>query len=303
VGGWARIAAFAALLVSVFVSAALLGGAIDPPGSVAEEDRGAETAEHSSPERADDHGSMDRPPTDAPRGEATPVTLPGLQVAQDGYRLVISRARRASGEPRARFEFQIVGRRGRPVREFEVAHEKRMHFIVVRRDLTSFQHLHPTMRPDGTWTVRVNLARGGVYRVFADFTRDGEQRTVGADVHVGGAYRPKPLPQPQTTARTEDGLGVSLDTEGTKAGESGRVAFEVRRDGELVNDRLEPYLGAKGHLVALREGDLAYLHTHPEGDELAFMAEYPSAGLYRLFVQFRYEGKVQTAAFTQQVPR
>ena len=32
---------------------------------------------------------------------------------------------------------------------------------------------------------------------------------------------------------------------------------------------MEPYLGAKGHLVALREGDLAYLHIHPEGGELA----------------------------------
>lgn len=302
-GARARIAAFAALLVSVFAAAALLGGAIDPPGSVAEEDRDDQVAGHSGREGADDHGSMDGPSNDAPRGEATPVALPGLQVAQDGYRLVVDRARRASGDPRARFEFQIVDRGGRPLREFEVAHEKRMHFIVVRRDVTSFQHLHPTMRRDGTWTTQVNLARGGVYRVFADFTREGAQRTLGADVHVGGPYRPEPLPRPQPTAKTEDGLVVSLDTEGANAGESGRVAFEVRRDGELVNDRLQTYLGAKGHLVALREGDLAYLHTHPEGDELAFMTEYPSAGSYRLFVQFRFEGKVQTAAFTQQVPR
>jgi hypothetical protein len=303
VGARARIAAFAALLVGVFAGAALLGGAINPPGSVAEEDRDDEAAEHSGQESADDHGSVERASTDASGGEATAVALPGLQVAQDGYRLVVDRARRGSGDPRARFEFQIVDRSGRPVREFDVAHEKRMHFIVVRRDMTSFQHLHPTMRPDGTWTTQVNLPRGGVYRVFADFTRSGEQRTLGADVHAGGPYRPEPLPRPQTTAQTEDGLVVSLDAEGAEAGESGRAEFEVRRDGERVNDRLQTYLGAKGHLVALREGDLAYLHTHPEGDELAFMAEYPSAGSYRLFVQFRFEGRVQTAAFTQRVPR
>lgn len=298
----ARIAAFAALLVGVFAAAALLGGALDPPGSVAE-DRGADAAERSGPDSADDHGSMEEGSADAPRAEATSVAPPGLQVAQDGYRLVVNRARLVGGGPRARFEFQIVDRRGAPVRDFEVSHEKRMHFIVVRRDTTSFQHLHPTMRPDGTWTARADLAKGGVYRVFADFTRAGEQRTLGADVHVGGPYRPAPLPRPQTTAQTEDGLVVSLDAEAVEAGEEGRVDFEVRRDGELVNDRLQPYLGAKGHLVALREGDLAYLHTHPENGELAFTAEYPSAGSYRLFVQFRIEGKVQTAAFTQRVPR
>lgn len=300
-GGPARIAAFAALLLGVFAGAALLGGAIDPPGSVAEEDRGAEVSRQRP--TGGDHGSMNGDSTDADGGKAPAPTLPGLQVAQDGYRLVVDRARLASGERQARFGFRIIDRRGAPVREFEVAHEKRMHFVVVRRDLTSFQHLHPTMRPDGTWTVRVNLASGGVYRGFADFTRDDDQRTLGADVHVGGAYRPEPLPPPQTTARTENGLVVSLETDGAKAGAAGQVAFEVRRDGEPVNDRLEPYLGAKGHLVALREGDLAYLHTHPEGDELAFVAEYPSAGSYRLFVQFRYDGKVQTAAFTQPVPR
>ena len=56
----------------------------------------------------------------------------------------------------------------------------------------------------------------------------------------------------------------------------------VSRDGEPVTD-LQPYLGAYGHLVALRDGDLGYLHVHPEGDtgpgpEIAFGTEFPSAG-------------------------
>ena len=29
---------------------------------------------------------------------------------------------------------------------------------------------------------------------------------------------------------------------------------------------LQPYLAAYGHLVALRQGDLAYLHVHPDGE-------------------------------------
>jgi len=153
------------------------------------------------------------------------------------------------------------------------------------------------MRDDGTWTQRVMFAHGGSYRVFADFERGGEQHTLGADVQVAGGFRAKPLPAPRRTVRTDGGLEVTLRAP------YGRVGFEVRDEGVVVNDRLEPYLGAKGHLVALRRGDLAYLHTHPQGDKLGFETTDPTAGAYRLFVQFSYEGRIHTAAFTQQVSR
>ena len=58
---------------------------------------------------------------------------------------------------------------------------------------------------------------------------------------------------------------------------------------------------AKGHLVALRQGDLAYLHVHPDANSLRFMAVFPTAGTYRLFLQFKVHGGVHTAAFTQEV--
>jgi hypothetical protein len=59
-------------------------------------------------------------------------------------------------------------------------------------------------------------------------------------------------------------------------------------------------------LVALREGDLAYLHVHPgdeAGDSVPFMTEFPSAGRYRLYLQFKHAGRVHTAEFTQDVAR
>jgi len=214
---------------------------------------------------------------------------------------VVDRDRFSTARRRTALAFRIVDASGRPVRRFELGHEKRMHLIVVRRDLSGFQHVHPTMGPDGIWTSRVDLRAGGVHRLFADFKHEGAKRTLGADVHVGGGYRPKAPRSPRSTARTEDGLEVSLRSGQANAGEEARVEFEVRDRGRLVTDRLQPYLGAAGHLVVLRAGDLAYLHTHAEDDELAFVAEYPSAGSYRLFVQFRYQVEVRTAAFTQEV--
>ena len=76
------------------------------------------------------------------------------------------------------------------------------------------------------------------------------------------------------------------------------MRFAISRGGRTI--RTQPYLGARGHLVALREGDLAFLHVHP-AEGLGFMATFPSAGRYRLFLQFKHDGRVQTVAFTQEV--
>jgi hypothetical protein len=81
--------------------------------------------------------------------------------------------------------------------------------------------------------------------------------------------------------------------------DGGRIAFTVTKDGQPVD--VEPYLGARGHLVALRERDLRYLHVHAEQDELAFEADFPSAGRYRLYLQFRAGGAVRTAELAVEV--
>jgi hypothetical protein len=282
-----RLSLFAALLAAVFAGAAVVGAAVNPSRSEVG-DGHARAKSDGMAEHGADHGGDT---------EISATTLPGLAVAQDGYRLALKRSTYNRDGGGQRVAFQILNAEGRPVRDFQVAHEKRMHFIVVRRDFEDFQHLHPRMRDDGTWTQRVKFAHGGSYRVFADFERGGEQHTLGADVQVAGDFRAKPLPAPRRTVRSDGGLAVTLRAR------DGRLGFEVRDRGVVVNDELDPYLGAKGHLVALREGDLAYLHTHPDGDELAFETTYPSAGAYRLFVQFSYEGRIHTAAFTQQVSR
>jgi hypothetical protein len=82
------------------------------------------------------------------------------------------------------------------------------------------------------------------------------------------------------------------------------VTLSVSDDDGPVED-LDPYLAALGHLVAIRTGDLAYLHVHPSeeaiepgGPDIEFTVEIPSAGTYRLFLDFSHGGEVHTAAFT-----
>ena len=57
-------------------------------------------------------------------------------------------------------DFGILGPDGEPVTDYQVAHDKELHLIVVRRDLTGFQHVHPSRAADGTWSVPLDLSDG-----------------------------------------------------------------------------------------------------------------------------------------------
>jgi hypothetical protein len=228
-----------------------------------------------------------------------PQPVRGLAVSEGG--LTLDLARRAA-TPGKRFDlaFRITDRAGRTVRDFDVEHTKRMHFIVVRRDMTGFQHLHPKQRPDGSWSVALTLADPGSYRVFADFSVNGKAYTLADDLTADGAVRSQELPAPVQSVDV-DGLRVRLTEGASRAGAESELGFTVTRHGKPV--AVEQYLGAKGHLVALRQGDLAFLHVHPDENSLKFMATFPTAGSYRLFLQFQTGGRVHTAAFTQEVAR
>ncbi|WP_420791665.1 hypothetical protein [Actinomycetospora straminea] len=244
-----------------------------------------------------------------PAATSTPAGGPdvsGLAVSEDGYTLDV-RATPARADTPGELAFRIVGPGGAPVTAFTPTHDEPLHLIVVRRDQSGFQHLHPAMGPDGTWRITTSLAPGD-HRVFADFAPDGrtEAMTLGRDIAVGGLYSPTPLPPPSTTATTADGYTVTL-TGALVPGTASPVTLSVSRNGAPVTD-LQPYLAAYGHLVALRTGDLAYLHVHPTGSPgdgrtpagpaVEFLAEVPSAGPYRLYLDFAHDGVVRTAEFT-----
>ena len=227
----------------------------------------------------------------------------GLASSRGGYTLTPTSTTLTSGN--ADLSYRIDGPDGHPVTAFDVEHDKRMHLIVVRRDTAGFQHVHPVMDHDGTWRIHLTGVQPGSYRAFADFTpTGGEGTTLGVDLAVPGAFEPAAY-GPSRVARV-DGYEVRLDGD-LVAGQTSKVTLTVTKDGAPVTD-LQPYLGAYGHLVALRTGDLAYLHVHPDGEPgdgktapgpaVTFYAEVPTATTYRLFLDFQHGGTVRTAEFT-----
>ncbi|MFG3208447.1 hypothetical protein [Streptomyces tendae] len=300
-----RIAAFAAALAATFGTAYGVGAGVDP------------IVADSAPAPHDEHGERDDPggpdePSSRPEGgdghgahESAPAG--GLQVSEGGYTLDLATPRVSAGQ-RTELRFTVRDASGDAVTAYRREHEKELHLVLASRDLVTYRHLHPTRAADGTWSTPVELPAAGGYRVFADFTpagEDAENLTLGADLAASGRYEPARLPVPSGTARA-DGYEVELDGS-LRPGKASELKLKVSRDGEPVGD-LQPYLGAYGHLVALRAGDLAYLHVHPNGEpgdgttepgpEISFTATAPSDGTYRLFLDLRHRGEVHTAAFT-----
>ncbi len=293
----AKLAAFGGGLVLAFAGAAGVGTAVgSPPAAAPRAAAGAHGGDHAAT-------------ADPAVGEAPATELPGgLMVSQTGYTLALAQDSLPAG-PSVPLAFQVIGADGTPVTAYRASHDEDLHLIAVRRDMTGFQHVHPVLGPDGTWSVPLDLS-AGTWRVFADFVPDqgqaaGQTLTLGADLAVAGDYQPTALPEPSVTAEV-DGYTVTLEGQ-LVPGEESELTLSVSRGGAPVTD-LQPYLAAYGHLVALRQGDLAYLHVHPAGEpgdgstqpgpDITFYATAPSTGDYRLYLDFQHDGVVRTAEFT-----
>lgn len=251
--------------------------------------RDADSAAANDPGRGAPQGT-----TDAGRHSA-PV---GLTVAANGLRLAPSATRIVSGF-RQEWTYRIRDEEGTTVADFEETHDRSAHLILVRRDLTRFQHLHPSLAADGRWTTEFRLPDPGAYRAFVDVVAEGRPTTLGVDLLASGPAEYE-APPGSTREAAADGYDVVMTPRDAAVGEASTVEFEVRRDGDAV--RLDPYLGALGHLVALRDGDLAYLHVHPEETSpedgvVRFAVRFPTSDGYRLFLQAKPDGDLITVAF------
>ena len=288
-----KLVGFLAAVAAIFGIAVGVGRAVGPV-----EDEVTAHDAHAS-------AATDREGPEASAEPASSAQIPGgLMVSQNGYTLDLGTERTSPGKDRP-VAFTITGPDGADVTEYDTEHEKKLHLIAVRRDFSGFQHVHPSLGDDGTWSTELDLTPG-TWRIFADFKATGaEALTLGTDLAVAGDFEPIGPAAENRTATVGD-YKVTLDGD-LAAGGDAKLTLSVTKDGEPVTD-LQPYLGAYGHLVALRGGDLAYLHVHPDGapgdgrtepgPDVVFYAAVPSAGTYHLYLDFQHEGVVRTASFT-----
>lgn len=194
----------------------------------------------------------------------------------------------------------------KPVRSFEVVHEKLYHLFVVSQDLKFFLHTHPEKQGEEDFHLRMRFPKPGMYRILSDFYPSGATpQLVASTVMVPGpgfhlepaGIREDLAPQNGENMRVE----LSLVPERPAAGQKVTMLFRL-----TPNRNIEPYLGTMAHMLAASSDLIDLIHNHPflatdpPGKDyklLQFNMSFPRAGIYRVWVQMQRKGVVNTVAF------
>lgn len=212
---------------------------------------------------------------------ASPIP-PGFTV--DGYTLVND----ANQPTASAVALHVRGPDGQRVTQFTESHGSTLHVVLIRPDLSGFQHLHPDITADGSFVVPLEH---GKWHIVVDGQPAGAAAPIVLATNVDDEVPidTVALPRPADKVTVGD---LAITRHGLDFTVTGKNGSPVQG--------LEPYLGQAAHLIAIREGDLAYQHLHAVDATtatFAFDGTLP-AGTYRFFLQFGYRGAVQTAAFT-----
>lgn len=186
----------------------------------------------------------------------------------------------------------------------DIEHTKKIHLIVVSEDLSWFDHIHPEINADGSYTVKEKFPAAGKYTLFADYKPSGANHTVDyLNVTVAGnAPAAKTYGADKLTGDGGDGFSVSLTPDGGKflTNTPMHINGVVMQNGKAVDvTTLEDYLGAKAHMVVVSLADKKYLHVHPgvEGAKFDLHTTFDKPGVYRGWIQYQSKGKVHTSDF------
>ena len=199
----------------------------------------------------------------------------------------------------------------RMVSDFAVVHTKKLHLIIVSRDLSFFDHVHPILQADGRFTLDYTFTNSGEYLLYADLTPAGDRNQVfRLPVTVAGnpsAAPPLVVTPAQARLFGPYRVALAVSPEPLQSRDETFLTFTVSENGVPVTD-LEPFLGAGGHCVVLSENTENYLHSHPAdsraarfGPSVTFHTVFPRPGKYKVWGQFLHHGKPLTADFVVEV--
>lgn len=163
---------------------------------------------------------------------------------------------------------RVLDPSGQPVSKFTEDMTKLMHLIIVNRDLSIFQHLHPEFKGDGRFEATADLPAGGEYLLIEEFVPDDKPVTVTKQwVSVAGKELQVERLQPgQGMVQTIGGLTAAVsimpDLKSLRAGQMVMIEYHLAdaKTGDPL--QLEPYLGTAGHCVILNENADQYVHVH-----------------------------------------
>jgi hypothetical protein len=209
-------------------------------------------------------------------------------------------------------------------------HGHLMHLFMVSPALDRLWHLHPEQIGVGTFVQPLPGLAAGTYELFADVVhQSGISETSTARFEtseVGGMAL-----MDDDSQGPSDGVngGIVWEQQGEPivAGQLKTFTFRVEDENGRPARDLELYMGMPGHAVFVKRDRSVFAHIHPGGSVpsaalaiasapgesahgmhqaalpsvVSFPYGFPEAGEYRIFVQVKRGGRVQTEAFDARV--
>lgn len=238
------------------------------------------------------------------------------------YDVVVTTTPPPEAGKKTALSIEVIDDSGARIKDFEVVHEKKLHLLLVSKDLSWFAHEHPELGADGTMKLDFTFPAGGPHTLYADFRPAGASgQVIQKPIDVGGTPRETVALQQDdlTKAKSIAGHKVRMKASSLTAGDSVKLDFFISKGGKPVTN-LTPYLGAQGHCVIISQDGSQFLHSHPDDggghdhapgskphvdaptpDKVSFATQFPAAGLYKVWGQFVHDGEMIIAGFVVDV--
>jgi hypothetical protein len=216
-------------------------------------------------------------------------------------------------------------------------HTHLMHMYVIRLpEMERVWHLHPEQTAPGAFAQDLGNMPAGHYQIFADIVHaSGISETLTAELDLPTlAGKPlsgddasgagPPLGKAGTVAQLPDGSRMVWERGEAplRAGQVSEFRFRMEDSTGRPAEGVELYMGMAGHAAFVKADRTVFAHVHPSGSvpmaamsltlegvpphamaspEVSFPYGCPTPGLYRICVQIKRDGRVETGIFDAQV--
>ncbi|WP_342043562.1 hypothetical protein [Bacillus sp. OTU2372] len=201
----------------------------------------------------------------------------------------------------------IKDKHNKPINEFETVSTKKMHLVVVSKDLSYFAHIHPTFKGNGLFEITTKFPASGDYKLIAEMTPVGASDYSIEDHWITVQGTPPasvPIEPDPTLTKIIDETKVTLSFDekptAKKNLDMNFTLYNAASNKPIKN--LKPYLGTVGHSVAIDKDVKQFMHIHPlypkaKGPKVVFMTYFPTKGVYKVWGQFNVNGHILTVPF------